>query len=107
VLRSATTDDLAEFLAGSQTADTAWLSPARQHEEAWFLGLRLNSGVEVATLEREFGRPMVAPALRVVPRLAESGLLTIAATVRLTTQGQLLSNEVFQEFLDLGPVNTT
>jgi oxygen-independent coproporphyrinogen-3 oxidase len=103
VLRSATTDDLAKFLAGSQTADTAWLSPARQHEEAWFLGLRLNSGVEVATLEREFGRPMVAPALRVVPRLAESGLLTIAATVRLTAQGQLLSNEVFQEFLALAP----
>lgn len=103
VLRSATTDDLAKFLAGSQTADTAWLSPARQHEEAWFLGLRLNSGVEVAALEREFGRPMIAPALRVVPRLAESGLLTIAATVRLTAQGQLLSNEVFQEFLALAP----
>jgi hypothetical protein len=46
---------------------------------------------------------MIAPALRVVPRLAESGLLTIAATVRLTAQGQLLSNEVFQEFLALAP----
>ena len=66
VLRSTTTDDLAAFLVGSQPAETAWLSPASQHEEAWFLGLRLNAGVEVAALEREFGRSMVAPALRVV-----------------------------------------
>jgi len=104
VLRSTTTDDLAAFLVGSQPAETGWLSPASQHEEAWFLGLRLNAGVEVAALEREFGRSMVAPALRVVTRLAETGLLTFAGgTVRLTAQGRLLSNDVFQEFLGLIP----
>jgi oxygen-independent coproporphyrinogen-3 oxidase len=104
VLRSTTTDDLAAFLVGSQPAETGWLSPASQHEEAWFLGLRLNAGVEVTALEREFGRSMVAPALRVVTRLAETGLLTFAGgTVRLTAQGRLLSNDVFQEFLGLIP----
>jgi len=104
VLRSTTTDDLAAFLVGSQPAETGWLSPASQHEEAWFLGLRLNAGVEVAALEREFGRSTVAPALRVVTRLAETGLLTFAGgTVRLTAQGRLLSNDVFQEFLGLIP----
>ena len=55
VLRSTTTSDLKEFLAGPTPAETAWLSPARQHEEAWFLGLRLNRGVDVAALECEFG----------------------------------------------------
>jgi oxygen-independent coproporphyrinogen-3 oxidase len=102
VLRATTSDDLAAFLEASQLAETTWLSPARQHEEAWFLGLRLNAGVRVAALEREFGRPTVAAALEVLPRLEEAGLLTFAGnTVRLTAQGQLLSNDVFQEFLDL------
>jgi coproporphyrinogen III oxidase-like Fe-S oxidoreductase len=40
----------------------------------------------------------------VVTRLAETGLLTFAGgTVRLTAQGRLLSNDVFQEFLGLIP----
>jgi len=104
VLRWTTTDDLAGYLSGSAEPEIAWLSPASQHEEAWFLGLRLNAGVEVAALEREFGRPMVAPALRVAPRLVEAGLLTFDLDrIRLTAQGQLLSNEVFQEFLGLTP----
>jgi oxygen-independent coproporphyrinogen-3 oxidase len=102
VLRSSATDDLAAFLDAQEPAETAWLSPARQHEEAWFLGLRLNAGVEVAALEREFGRKMVAPALKVVGRLVERGLMVSdGRTVRLTAQGQLLSNDAFQEFLGL------
>jgi len=104
VLRSTTTDDLAAFLEGLQTPETTWLSLSSQLEEAWFLGLRLNSGVEIATLQREFGLAAVAPALEVVARLAESGMLEFArGTVRLTAQGQLLSNDVFQEFLGLEP----
>jgi oxygen-independent coproporphyrinogen-3 oxidase len=104
VHRSTATDGLAAYLHGSQTLETAWLSPARQLEEAWFLGLRLNSGVETAALEREFGSAAVAPALEVVARMVEAGLLTFdAGTVCLTARGQLLSNEVFQEFLDLMP----
>ena len=82
--------------------ETAWLSPARQHEEAWFLGLRLNAGVEVAALEHEFGRETVARAMEVVARLDEDGLLASdGKSVRLTARGQLLSNDVFQEFLGL------
>jgi oxygen-independent coproporphyrinogen-3 oxidase len=104
VLRSTTTDDLAAFLEGPQPVEAAWLSLASQHEEAWFLGLRLNAGVDVAALEREFGRSAVAPALQVVSRMVEAGLLTFYGNrVRLTPQGRLLSNYVFQEFLDLAP----
>jgi len=102
VLRFNTTDDLGAYLAGPQPVETAWLSPASQHEEAWFLGLRRNVGVHVAALRREFGRKMVAPAMEVVGRMVERGLLTSdGKTVRLTAQGQLLSNDVFQEFLGL------
>jgi oxygen-independent coproporphyrinogen-3 oxidase len=82
--------------------ETAWLSPAQQHEEAWFVGLRLNEGVQVATLEREFGRESVARAMGVVAKLEEDGLLSFdGQSVRLTAQGRLLSNDVFQEFLGL------
>jgi oxygen-independent coproporphyrinogen-3 oxidase len=101
-LRSTTSDDLKAYLAGSDPAETTWLTPAQQHEEAWFLGLRLNAGVEVAALEREFGCLMEAPALQAVERLVEAGLVVSdGKTVRLTAQGQLLSNDVFQEFLGL------
>lgn len=100
VLRSTTSDDLAEYLAGTAAVETAWLSPDRQHEEAWFLGLRLNQGVPLAALRREFGRGPVGQVLAVVERLVESGLLeSDGKTVRLTPQGRLLSNDVFQEFL--------
>jgi putative oxygen-independent coproporphyrinogen III oxidase len=102
ILRTKSTDDLAEYLAGPTPVETAWLSPARQHEEAWFLGLRLNAGVDVGAIESEFGSAAAEPAVEAVERLAESGLLiSEGQTVRLTAKGRLLSNEVFQEFLGL------
>jgi oxygen-independent coproporphyrinogen III oxidase len=103
VLRSTTTDALGVFLEGTQPAETAWLSPERQHEEAWFLGLRLNAGVDVAAVEREFGPEMVAAAMLVAGRLVEDGLLSSdGETVRLTARGRMVSNDVFQEFLGMG-----
>ncbi len=102
VLRSTTTDDLTAYLDGNNIAETAWLSLNHQHEEAWFLGLRLNDGVSIAALEDEFGSERVRPALDVVEELAADGLVTSDhQRVCLTSQGRLLSNEVFQEFLGL------
>lgn len=114
VLRSTTTDDLKAYLEGhepgpsrtglgpwgGEPAKTAWLSPERQHEEAWFVGLRLNSGVKLAALRREFGRELVTRAQAAVDRLVEDGMLSSdGKTIRLTAKGRLLSNDVFQEFL--------
>ena len=102
VLRSKTTDDLNSFLDASEPTETAWLSPERQLEEAWFLGLRLNRGVEITALAREFGWDAVRPGLDVANRLAAYGLLTVDQNcVGLTAQGRLLSNEVFEQFLGL------
>jgi oxygen-independent coproporphyrinogen III oxidase len=99
-LRFMTTDDLKEYLAGPSPAETAWLSPLRQHEEAWFLGLRLNAGVKLAALRREFSREPVRRAVGAVEQLVAEGLLASdGKTVRLTARGRLLSNEVFQRFL--------
>jgi oxygen-independent coproporphyrinogen-3 oxidase len=100
VLRSTTTDDLKAYLAGPEPVETSWLSPSSRHEEAWFLGLRLNAGVNLAELRQEFGPRPVAHALEAVGRLEDSGLLiSDGEAVRLTSRGRLLSNEVFQEFL--------
>jgi oxygen-independent coproporphyrinogen-3 oxidase len=110
VLRSTTTDDLKAYLAGpAATKMTApeitRLSPARQHEEAWFLGLRLNQGVDIGGLTKEFGLELVAPALEIVERQVDDGLLVVnGEQVRLTSRGRLISNDVFQEFLELEPV---
>jgi oxygen-independent coproporphyrinogen-3 oxidase len=102
VLRAKTTDDLKAYLDGGEEAETAWLSIDRQHEEAWFLGLRLNGGVEIAELVEEFGRDRVRPALDAAARLEADGLLESDGTkIRLTGRGRLLSNDVFQEFLGL------
>ena len=105
VLRFTTTDELNAYLEGPQPPETAWLSPERQHEEAWFLGLRLNEGVSVSALRQEFGSQPVARALAIVDELTNRALLTCdGKAARLTAQGRLLSNDVFQEFLDSAPL---
>ena len=108
VLRFTTTDDLKAYLEGPQPPETAWLSMDRQHEEAWFLGLRLNEGVSVSALRQEFGNQMVARALEVAGQLAERGLLRFdGESAQLTAQGRMLSNDVFQEFLESVAQNTS
>lgn len=108
ILRSTTTDDLKAYLEGRQLPETAWLSPDRQHEEAWFVGLRLNQGVLVSALRREFGNRLVARALEVIRPLTGRGLLAFdGETARLTAQGRLLSNDVFQEFLESAALHPT
>jgi oxygen-independent coproporphyrinogen-3 oxidase len=105
VLRAKTTDDLKDYLAGPRIAqtpwiETAWLDRVQQHEEAWFLGLRLNAGVDVEALECEFGAELVSPACEIAQQLARDGLLEFDGEhARLTARGRLLSNEVFREFL--------
>jgi oxygen-independent coproporphyrinogen-3 oxidase len=104
ILRTTTTDDLQPYLAGSAPIGIVRLTTSQQHEEAWFLGLRLNAGVEIAAVESQFGAEVVATALEAVKQLVKAGLLVSdGGTVRLTPRGQLLSNDVFQEFLSLAP----
>jgi oxygen-independent coproporphyrinogen-3 oxidase len=100
VRRATTGDDLKAYLEGGGQPESAWLSPERQFEEAWFLGLRLNAGVELAALRGEFGDERMAAALAVVERLVGDGLvLSDGDRVCLTARGRMMSNDVFQEFL--------
>jgi oxygen-independent coproporphyrinogen-3 oxidase len=100
LLRATTGDDLKAYLEGAAQRETAWLSLDRQFEEAWFLGLRLNAGVDLPSLRAEFGPEQMAAALAVVDRQAAEGLLARDGDrVSLTPRGRLLSNDVFQAFL--------
>jgi oxygen-independent coproporphyrinogen-3 oxidase len=101
VLRSTTTDDLKAYLAGPVAPEMARLSPARQFEEAWFLGLRMNQGVNLIPLTQEFGPEMIELSMQTVERLVDDGLLIREGDrIQLTSSGRLLSNDVFQEFLE-------
>jgi oxygen-independent coproporphyrinogen-3 oxidase len=68
-------------------------SVANGAEERFFVGLRLMKGIEPTEDEwRRFAQP--------IGRFVEQGLLDIEGkSLRLTGRGVLLSNEVFQEFL--------
>jgi oxygen-independent coproporphyrinogen-3 oxidase len=68
---------------------------SQPREEKFFVGLRLLAGVTPDERDwREHG-----PAIR---RFLEAGLLEQSGPViRLTNRGVLLSNEVFQEFLEV------
>jgi oxygen-independent coproporphyrinogen III oxidase len=69
-------------------------------EESFFLGLRLNRGVDLEGLWREFGRNAVATRESAIQQCSEDGLLEPQGSMlRLTTRGRLLSNEVFARFL--------
>ena len=103
VCRFTSTDDLKSYIEGKRPPRVDWLSPTRQHEEAWFLGLRMNRGVSISALRAEFGNQMVAMALDSVDYLAARALIAHEGdSIRLTAKGRLLSNDVFQEFLELG-----
>ena len=99
-LRFETTDALEEFLEGPGWQEPERLSREEELEEAWFLGLRLNAGVELAALRAEFGAEAVGRFESVIAELASDGLMErVDDRLRLTMRGRLLSNEVFERFV--------
>ncbi len=77
-------------------------------EESFFLGLRLNRGISLPELQRQFGEAVLDSYRPVIAELLDAGLLESAADhLRLTPRGRLLSNEVFGRFLKDVDVRTT
>ena len=69
-------------------------------EESFFLGLRMNRGVSLATLKARFGDEVIGSYDAVIAKLVSDGLLGDAVDrLCLTSRGRLLSNEVFARFL--------
>jgi oxygen-independent coproporphyrinogen III oxidase len=100
-VRFATADSLEAYVAGTAVVPTA-TSIETALEESFFLGLRLNKGVNLREIAQQFGEDQTANFSSVIAELVESNLLERDTDViRLTSRGRLLSNEVFQRFIAL------
>jgi oxygen-independent coproporphyrinogen-3 oxidase len=95
-LRRANTDDLANYLNRIESAQPACeeISESDIGEEHFFVGLRQSAGIRPTQEEWVRFRSVIDFGVT-------SGLLeTDGITVKLTSRGFLLSNEIFQQFLD-------
>lgn len=98
-VRFANADDLDVYCAGMDDNVTNVDADAA-FEEAWFLGLRMNDGVDVVELTREFGSARVRAAEEMMQNLVKGGTLCRDGDrVMLTNRGRMISNEVFAELL--------
>ncbi len=97
-VRLATTDDYDGFFAAPEwCADT--ISPEQALEESFFLGLRLNCGVDLDSLRQEFGEQVQQYAMIITELVEENLLQKSGPNVQLTPRGRLLSNDVFERFI--------
>ncbi len=97
-LRFSSVDVYDRFLAAPEISATL-VSRAQALEESFFLGLRLNRGVDLNSLRLQYGEPLDA-YMPAVNELVSEGLLARSGdNLRLTPGGRLLSNEVFEKFV--------
>ena len=102
-IRLAAPESLEAFM-GAPEGVPGLTSTTVSHQQAWeetfFLGLRLNQGVDLSKAERRFGRELGHRARDIVSELVAGDLAELRDNVvSLTPSGRLLSNEVFQRFL--------
>ncbi|MCU1270006.1 MAG: putative oxygen-independent coproporphyrinogen oxidase [Acidobacteriaceae bacterium] len=100
-VRFSNPDSLEKYLAGSAKERTR-VSAESAVQEAFFLGLRLNRGIDIQKLLSEFGQNAVSYYMESICELETAGLLKKdGGTIRLTSRGRMLSNEVFERFISV------
>lgn len=98
-VRFATADALENYISGAPLERTE-VSSAAALEENFFLGLRLNRGVNLQAIAHTFGQVVLENLKPTIQELIEAGLLQRKQDfISLTPRGRLLSNEVFQALL--------
>ena len=97
-VRLATTDSFEQFFVEPEIKAVP-VSTAEALEESFFLGLRLNRGIDLDQLCQQFG-PELDKYKPIIAELAGDGLLLQTGNMlQLTSRGRLLSNEVFEKFI--------
>jgi oxygen-independent coproporphyrinogen-3 oxidase len=97
--RFSTPDSLEAYVAGGLPSRTQ-IAPSGALEETFFLGLRLNSGVDLQQVAVTFSQEAIAQFSETIADFVGMGLIEREADViRLTPRGRLLSNEVFERFI--------
>ncbi|HEY0785840.1 MAG TPA: radical SAM family heme chaperone HemW [Acidobacteriaceae bacterium] len=102
-VRFGSTEDLDHYLRPPAPHQALHrLTRQEELEEAWFLGLRCNSGVALEAIRVEFGPAALAACMPALATLAADGLLSLGPSrAALTSRGRLLSNEVFSRLLGI------
>jgi oxygen-independent coproporphyrinogen-3 oxidase len=103
-VRFATADSLEQYMSGAGLHRTP-VSRRAALEESFFLGLRLTRGVSLRELSAKFDEQAVEPARAAIAEFVEGGLMEQRGEFAcLTARGRLLSNEVFERFIECGEV---
>jgi oxygen-independent coproporphyrinogen-3 oxidase len=100
-VRFSNPDSLEKYLSGAAKERTV-VSAEDALQEAFFLGLRLNKGVDLRKLSIEFGENQVGAYDQTISELTDAGLIEKElAKIRLTARGRMLSNDVFERFISV------
>ena len=98
-VRFSNPDALEKYVA-SNPPTISLIDSDAELEEVFFLGLRLNRGIDLAQLKNDFGKRAIASYIESISELVSAGLLVRENdALRLTAPGRLLSNEVFERFI--------
>lgn len=98
-VRFASVDALEKF-TGDAPQKRTLVSKQTALEETFFLGLRLNRGVDLREVEQTFGPGTLEEFRPAMAALVSDELVGLDGnSIRLTPRGRLLSNEVFQSFI--------
>ena len=98
-VRFAASDSLEQYISGGPLKRIP-VSRNSALEENFFLGLRLNRGIDLSEIAAKFGSETMESARATIAEFAENGLIEQRGDwVRLTSRGRLLSNEVFERFI--------
>src|ERR1700690_417781 len=95
-VRFSNPDALEKYVAGA-AQDCIAVSAEAALQEAFFLGLRMNRGIDLALVAKEFGEDAVGGYSEAIAELLETGLIEQGGkVVRLSGRGRMISNEVFE-----------
>jgi oxygen-independent coproporphyrinogen III oxidase len=98
-VRFASADSLEKYLAGAKLERTV-VGRHSALEETFFLGLRLNRGINLEELAAKFGDAYLEKFREASRELSDGGFIERHGDMLcLTPSGRLLSNEVFERFL--------
>ncbi|MEP6645197.1 MAG: radical SAM family heme chaperone HemW [Acidobacteriaceae bacterium] len=97
-VRFSNPESLQKYVAGEGPNRTAVDSHSALEEE-FFLGLRLNQGVDLIRLAESYGGATAFVSNEITKLIAEGLVKQEANGVALSERGRLLSNEVFQRFI--------
>jgi oxygen-independent coproporphyrinogen-3 oxidase len=95
---------LLESATNAATPEVDIIGRDEAFEESLFLGLRLNEGVDLNILRRQFGDAILHDTMPALFEVRDAGLLELSSDrICLTPRGRLVSNEVFSRLLIPSP----